>query len=184
MGIALGAPTDYERTLAEALCSRFPSLEHLRFCNSGTEANIMAITTARVITGRNKVLVFNGSYHGGVINFPAGGSILNIPYDFVLADYNDTDGTAELIHQLRDELAAVVVEPILGAGGNIPGSLDFLGMLRKMSREVGAVLIFDEVKTARIGPAGIQGLTGIEPDMTTLGKFIGGGLPTAGSISR
>ncbi len=177
-GIVLGGPTRYERELAGMLCERFPSVEQIRFCNSGTEANIMAMTTARVITGRSKLLVFNGAYHGGVINFPAGGSVLNLPFDFILADFNDTEGTAELIRQAGDELAAVIVEPILGAGGNIPGTREFLETLRRMTQEVGALLIFDEVKTARIGPAGIQGLLGIEPDLTALGKFIGGGLPT------
>ncbi len=177
-GVAMGAPTAHERELAGLLCERFPSIEQLRFCNSGTESNIMALSTARVTTGRSKFLAFNGAYHGGVVVFPPGGSALNIPFDFVLADYNDTEGTAELIRQHGDELAAVIVEPILGAGGNIPGSKDFLEMLRRLTNEVGALLIFDEVKTARIGKAGVQGLLGIDPDLTTLGKFIGGGLPT------
>jgi glutamate-1-semialdehyde 2,1-aminomutase len=177
-GIAMGAPTSYERKLAALLCARFPSLEQVRFCNSGTEANLMAITTARIVTGRNRILVFNGSYHGGVINFPNGNSRLNVPFDFLLADYNDIEGTAKLIRQSGNDLAAVVVEPILGAGGNIPGNRKFLEMLRAVTREVGALLIFDEVKTARIGPSGTQGLLGIKPDLTTLGKFIGGGLPT------
>lgn len=178
MGIAMGAPTAYERELAELLCNRFPSMQQIRFCNSGTEANLMALTTARGVTGRNKMLVFNGAYHGGVIKFPDGNSRHNVPYDFVVAEYNDTEGTADLIRQLGDELAAVIVEPILGAGGNIPGSKEFLGMLRQMTEEVGALLIFDEVKTARLGPSGIQGSMGITPDLTTLGKMIGGGLPT------
>jgi len=177
-GIVMGAPTPYERELAALLCKRFPSMEKIRFCNSGTEANLMALTTARVVTGRNKMLVFDGAYHGGVIKFPNGNSVHNVPFDFVVAEYNDTEGTAELIRQLGDELAAVIVEPILGAGGNIPGSKEFLGMLRQMTQEIGALLIFDEVKTARLGPTGIQGMVGIEPDLTSLGKFIGGGLPT------
>ncbi len=177
-GVVMGAPTAHERELAGLLCKRFPSIEQLRFCNSGTESNIMALSTARVVTGRKKLLAFNGAYHGGVIVFPPGGSALNIPFDFVLADYNDIEATAKLIRQHRNELAAVIVEPILGAGGNIPGSRDFLEMLRRLTTEVGALLIFDEVKTARIGKAGIQGLLGINPDLTTLGKFIGGGLPT------
>jgi len=177
-GFVMGAPTAYERELAELLCRRFSSIEQIRFCNSGTEANLMAITTARVVTGREKILVFNGSYHGGVIKFPNGNSAHNVPYDFVLAEFNDTEGTAELIQQVGAGLAAVIVEPILGAGGNIPGSQEFMEMLRKMTRDVGALLIFDEVKTARLGPSGIQGMLGIEPDLTSLGKFIGGGLPT------
>lgn len=177
-GVSMGAPTSYERELAGLITARFPSIEKLRFCNSGTEANLMALTTARMVTGREKIIVFDGAYHGGVIKFPAGLSSFNVPYDFVLSEYNDTERTAELIRELDDELAAVIVEPILGAGGNIPGTREFLKMLRKETREVGALLIFDEVKTARLGPAGIQGLKRIKPDLTTLGKFIGGGLPT------
>lgn len=177
-GIVMGAPTHYERELSGLLCHRFPSIEKIRFCNSGTEANLMALTTARVVTGREKIIGFNGAYHGGVIKFPSGNSAFNVPYDFVLSEYNDTERTFELIHQLGDDLAAVIVEPILGAGGNIPGTREFLKMLRRETRKVGALLIFDEVKTARIGPAGIQGLMRIKPDLTTLGKFIGGGLPT------
>ena len=177
-GVAMGAPTAYERELAGLLCERFPSLEQVRFCNSGTEANIMALTTARIVTGRNKLLAFNDAYHGGVIKFLGGRCALNVPFEFVLADYNDIEGTAELIRSEGEELAAVIIEPILGAGGNIQGNRKFLQMLRRMTKEIGAMLIFDEVKTARLGPAGTQGMLGIAPDMTTLGKFIGGGLPT------
>jgi len=178
IGIAIGAPTQLERELAEILCMRFPCLEQLRFCNSGTEAGIMVLNTARVVTGRNKVLVFNGAYHGGVIKFPPGGSVLNVPFDYLLAEYNDTEGTAEMIRQSGDELAAVIVEPVLGAGGSIPGTKEFLEMIRQTTTEVGALLIFDEVKTARLGPAGVQGMLGIVPDLTMLGKIIAGGLPT------
>jgi glutamate-1-semialdehyde 2,1-aminomutase len=164
--------------LAGLLCERFPSLDQVRFCNTGTEANLMALSTARVVTGRNKLLAFNDAYHGGVIKFLGGRCALNMPFDFVLADYNDIDGAADAIDQVGDELAAVIVEPILGAGGNIQGNRTFLETLRQKTREVGALLIFDEVKTARLGPAGVQGMIGIKPDLTTIGKFIGGGLPT------
>ena len=177
-GIAMGAPTDYERQLAGLLCERFPAIDQIRFCNSGTEANIWALITARLLTGRSKVLAFRGAYHGGCFKFPHGPCILNVPFEFVLADYNDIEGAQEAIRQAGDDLAAVIVEPILGAGGNIPGNRKFLEMLRRATHEVGSLLIFDEVKTARIGPAGTQGILGIKPDMTTLGKFIGGGLPT------
>jgi len=177
-GVAMGAPTPYERELAGLLCERFPSIEQIRFCNSGTEANLMALSTARVITGRHKVMVFNDAYHGGVMKFLGGECALNVPFDFVLADYNDIEGTAELIDTMGDELAAVVVEPILGAGGNIQGNRQFLQMLRRKTEETGALLIFDEVKTARLGPGGVQGMVGIHADLTTMGKFIGGGLPT------
>lgn len=177
-GVTMGAPTPYERQLAGLLCERFPSLEQVRFCNSGTEANLMALSTARVTTGRNTLLAFNDGYHGGVIKFLGGRCALNMPFDFVLADYNDIDGTASLIDQVGRDLAGVIVEPILGAGGNIQGNRKFLEMLREKTRQTGALLIFDEVKTARLGPAGVQGMVGINPDLTTLGKFIGGGLPT------
>jgi glutamate-1-semialdehyde 2,1-aminomutase len=177
-GIVMGAPTRYERELAGLLCERYPSLEQIRFCNSGTEANLMALCTARAVTGRNRLLAFNDGYHGGVVKFTGGASALNVPFDFVLADFNDIEGAAALIDRVADDLAAVIVEPILGAGGNILGNRQFLQMLREKTTETGAMLIFDEVKTARHGPSGIQGMVGINPDLTTLGKFIGGGLPT------
>ena len=131
-------------------------------------------------TIRTKIIVFRGAYHGGVIKFPQGDSPLNIPFDYVLADYNDTEGTAALIDALGGELAAVIVEPILGAGGNIPGDRAFMEMLRKATREVGALLIFDEVMTGfRVAYGGAQSLQGMTPDITTLGKIVGGGLPLA-----
>ena len=177
-GIAMGAPMQYERDLAALLCKRYPALDQVRFCNSGTEANLMALATACRLTGRDKLLAFRESYHGGVIKFPGGRCGLNVPYNFVLGDFNDIEGTAALIRGVGDELAAVIVEPILGAGGNIQANREFLEMIRKCTREVGALLIFDEVKTARLGPAGVQGMLDITPDLTTLGKFIAGGLPT------
>ena len=142
-GVVMGAPTAHERELAELLCTRFPGIDQVRFCNSGTEANIWALTTARLLTGRKKIIVFRGAYHGGVIKFPHGDSSLNIPFDYVLADFNDTDGTEALIAAAGDELAAVIVEPILGAGGNIPADRVFMEMLRKTTREIGALLIFE-----------------------------------------
>jgi len=178
LGIAMGAPMKYERTLAALLCERYPALDQVRFCNSGTEANLMALTTACAVTGRDKILVFRESYHGGVIKFPGGHCELNVPYNFVLGDYNDVEGTAALIRGLGDELAAVIVEPILGAGGNIPGNREFLNTLRTCTEEIGALLIFDEIKTARLGAAGVQGMLDFKPDLATVGKFIAGGLPT------
>jgi glutamate-1-semialdehyde 2,1-aminomutase len=177
-GIAMGAPTRYERELAGLVCERFPGVDQVRFCNSGTEANLMALSSARVMTGRNKLLAFKDAYHGGVIKFIGGACALNMPFDFALADYNDVDGTAAMIDEIGDELAAVIVEPILGAGGNIQGNRQFLNMLREKTQDLGALLIFDEVKTGRLGPSGIQGMLDFNPDLTTLGKFIGGGLPT------
>jgi glutamate-1-semialdehyde 2,1-aminomutase len=177
-GIAMGAPTNYERVLAALLCERFPALDQVRFCNSGTEANLMALMTACAVTGRRKLMAFRDAYHGGVIKFPAGSCELNVPFDWVLSDFNDIEGTAALIREHRDELAAVIIEPILGAGGNILGNREFLNMLRERTQEVGALLIFDEVKTSRLGAAGVHGMLDFTPDLVTLGKYIAGGMPT------
>jgi glutamate-1-semialdehyde 2,1-aminomutase len=148
-GIAMGAPMKYERTLAALLCERYPALEQVRFCNSGTEANLMALTTACAVTGRDKILAFRDAYHGGVIKFPGGRCELNVPYDFVLVGYNDIEGAAAIIRGLDDELAAVIVEPILGAGGNIPGNREFLDMLRRCTEEVGALLLQTRPRNGR-----------------------------------
>ncbi len=176
-GMVLAAPTDLEARLALLLQGRFPALERLRFCNSGTEANLFALSTAIAVTGRRKIMVFRHAYHGGVLVFGDAALPMNVPYDFVMADYNDAEGAAALIEAHADALAAVIVEPILGAGGNIPAAPAFLTALRNATEKTGAMLIFDEVKTSRIGNGGMQKLFGIEPDMMTLGKYIGGGLP-------
>jgi glutamate-1-semialdehyde 2,1-aminomutase len=176
-GIVMGGPTENERRLARLLCERFPAIDQLRFCNSGTEANVWALTAARLTTGRSTFLAFRDAYHGGFLKFPGGHCKLNLPLEFILADYNDAEGAEAAIRAAGEELAAVIVEPILGAGGNIVGSSAFLETLRRATREVGALLIFDEVKTSRIGPAGMQGLRGVLPDLTTLGKYISGGIP-------
>jgi glutamate-1-semialdehyde 2,1-aminomutase len=177
-GMVLAAPTAIDERFASAITERFPSIQTLRFCNSGTEANILAIVTAIAFTGRRKVLVFQDAYHGGVLVFSGKGSPINLPFDFVVAPFNDSDATKALIRQHVADLAAVIVEPILGAAGNIPGSAAFLRTLREETERCEALLIFDEVKTSRCGAHGIQGFYDISPDHTTLGKYIGGGLPT------
>jgi glutamate-1-semialdehyde 2,1-aminomutase len=171
-GIVLGAPNRYELELAEAVCGRFPSIDLVRFCNSGTEANVMAISLARAVTGRSKVVVFDGAYHGGVLYFQHGGSPLNYPGEFVVAEYNDVS-SAELVD---DATAAVLVEALQGSGGVIPGDPAFLRALLEATRAHGALLIFDEVMTSRLAWGGLQEVLGITPDLTTLGKYIGGGL--------
>ncbi len=175
-GLVMAAPTDMEAQLAEAIRARFPSVERLRFCNSGTEANVLALMTAMAVTGRKKILVFREAYHGGVLAFPGNGNPVNLPLDYVLGDFNDGGRAEDLIRRHRDELAAAIVEPILGAGGNIPATRDFLGRLRAATAEAGALLVLDEVKTSRCGAGGMQGRLGIRPDLTTFGKYIGGGL--------
>ncbi|MEQ1942646.1 aminotransferase class III-fold pyridoxal phosphate-dependent enzyme [Mesorhizobium sp. VNQ89] len=183
-GIMLGAPNLYEARLAGAVVDRFPAIERVRFCNSGTEANIMAISAARAITGRSKVLAFREGYHGGVLTFAHGGSPLNLPFPFVFGDYNDIDGTVALIREHAGDLAAVIVEPMMGGGGCIPATREFLLALRDATRETGALLIFDEVMTSRLDYHGLHGAHGINPDLVTLGKYIGGGASFGGFGGR
>lgn len=175
-GIVLGAPNRYETQLATAICERFPSVELVRFCNSGTEANLLALSLARVVTGRPAVLVFRGAYHGGVLYFVHDGSPLNAPFPYVLAEYNDVDGSVRAIAEHAHELAAVIVEPMQGSGGVIPAEPAFLQALRDATREHDVLLVFDEVMTSRLSAGGLQKVLGIEPDLTTFGKYIGGGL--------
>ncbi len=174
-GVALGAPNAWEARYAAAIVERFPAIERVRFCNSGTEANIMAISLARAATGRDKILAFREGYHGGVLTFAHGGSPLNLPFPFVFADYNDVEGTREAITHHGQNLAAVIVEPMMGGGGCIPATRAFLEMLREATRETGALLIFDEVMTSRLGYRGLHGEHGINPDLVSLGKYLGGG---------
>ncbi|MEW5422841.1 aspartate aminotransferase family protein [Amorphus sp. 3PC139-8] len=176
-GLALVGPNLYDAELAAALCARFPSLDKIRFCNSGTEANLFAVLAARHATGRDKILVFEGAYHGGVMTFSGGGSPMNVPFDFVLAPYNDLAATVEIAGSHTAGLAAILVEPVLGAAGNIAGEREFLRGLRDLSTQSGALLIFDEVKTSRLGSGGVQGLVDVRPDLTTFGKYLGAGLP-------
>ncbi|MFI5015075.1 MAG: aspartate aminotransferase family protein, partial [Hyphomicrobiales bacterium] len=175
-GINLSGHNLLEAKLARVVCDRFPSLDLIRFTNSGTEANLMALATATVATGRRKILVFDGGYHGGVLYFGGGGAPVNAPHQFVVGRYNDAASSRELIEQHGSELAAILVEPMLGSGGCIPGDRDFLQTLREGATRCGAVLIFDEVMTSRLSPGGLQEALGIIPDMTTLGKYIGGGM--------
>ena len=175
-GIVLGAPNVYEAELAALMCERFPSLDLVRFCNSGTEANLNALSGARAVTGRSHILVFEHAYHGGMMSFANGAGPGTIPFPFVFGRYNETDYTAGVIEQHKHQLAAIIVEPMMGAGGGIPGDPSFLQMLRDMASRHGIILIFDEVMTSRLSPGGLQLKLGITPDMTTFGKYLGGGL--------
>ena len=176
-GISRGAHTRYEVDLAEAVCDRFPSIERVRFTNSGTEANLMAITVARAFTGRDTIVAFRGGYHGGLLTFKGGPSRVNAPYPVLLADYNNADSAWSLItaSEPPNNPACVLVEPMLGSGGCIPAERSFLAALREAATQAGALLIFDEVMTSRTGAGGVQERLGITPDLTTLGKYIGGG---------
>jgi glutamate-1-semialdehyde 2,1-aminomutase len=174
-GWVLGGPNPYEARLGQAVVDRYPAIERVRFCNSGTEANLMALSTARAVTGRKSILVFDGGYHGGILTFAHGGSPLNAPYPFIFGQYNDIDGTAALIRQQAGDLAAVILEPMMGGGGCIAAKPDFLKMLRAETEKAGIILIFDEVMTSRLSYRGYHGMAGIKPDMVSLGKYIGGG---------
>ncbi len=176
-GIVLGAPNRYESELAAAICERFPSVELVRFCNSGTEANLLALSLARVVTGRPAIMVFEGGYHGGVFFFAsAAGSPINVPFPYVVAPYNDAESAERLIAEHADELAAVVVEPLQGSAGVIPGERDFLETLRTATAAREIPLVFDEVMTSRLATGGLQQVLDITPDLTTFGKYLGGGL--------
>jgi glutamate-1-semialdehyde 2,1-aminomutase len=176
-GISFGAPNLYEQRLAAAVCERFPSVELVRFCNSGTEANLLALSLARVATGKPAIMVFEGGYHGGVFFFEtAAGSPINAPFPFVVAQYNDAEGAARLIAEHAHELAAVVVEPLQGSGGVIPGERAFLETLREATAAHDILLVFDEVMTSRLATGGLQQVLRIAPDLTTFGKYLGGGL--------
>jgi len=175
-GINLSGHNLLESQLAHLICDRFPAIDSVRFTNSGTEANLMAISAARVHTRRDKIIVFAGGYHGGVLTFAKGNSPANVPYDLLIADYNDLASVQDLFASHPDEVAAVVVEPMQGAAGCICGERAFLAGLRELASRFGALLILDEVMTSRLAPGGLQEALGIEPDLTTLGKYIGGGM--------
>jgi glutamate-1-semialdehyde 2,1-aminomutase len=175
-GIVLGGPNVYEGRLAAELTKRIPSLDLVRFCNSGTEANLYAVSTARAVTGRSRILVFDGAYHGGVFYYAHGGTPLNAPFPVVLGRYNDLEGTRALIREHAKELAAVLIEPMMGAGGCIQAEVPVLEMLREETEKAGIVLVFDEVMTSRLSAGGLQKVVGVTPDMTSLGKYLGGGM--------
>jgi glutamate-1-semialdehyde 2,1-aminomutase len=175
-GMNLSSHNVWEGRLAAQICERFASMDLVRFTNSGTEANLMALAAACAFTGRRKILVFAGAYHGSVLTFLAGGSHLTVPYEFIVGHYNDIASCEALIRENHTDLAAILVEPMLGAGGCVPGTPQFLQSLRDRSRDIGALLIFDEIQTSRLSIGGRQLLLNIEPDLTTIGKFYGGGL--------
>lgn len=172
--VSVGGIHPAEADLARLMCARF-GLDRVRFTNSGTEANLMAITTAMQWTGRRRIMVFAGGYHGGVLYFASGVAPWNAPYEFVIAPYNDIEGTRALVEQHADDLAAVLVEPMLGSGGCLPADAEFLRVVVDTARAFGAVSIADEVMTSRHGRRGLVDLLRATVDITTFGKYIGGG---------
>jgi len=191
-GLSFGAPTRGEVELAEWVRDHLPSMEMMRLTSSGTEATMSAIRVARGYTGRNKIVKFEGCYHGHVDSLlvKAGSGLLTfgnptsagVPESFaaetLVLNYNDIDGVKACFTAHGRDIAAVIVEPIAGNMNLVRPVPGFLETLRAQCTQAGAVLIFDEVMTGfRVGAQGVQGLTGITPDMTTLGKVIGGGMP-------
>ncbi len=186
--MSAAAPGELEVEMAERIRERLPSIELIRFANSGTEATMQAIRAARAFTGRTTIATFAGAYHGThdyAVSIPADAAVppggAGVPEavadSIVTAPFNDPDATRAALEPHLDDLAAVIVEPVMGSAGVIPAESGFLTFLRELVDDVGALLVFDEVISFRIDYHGAQGRYGVTPDLTTLGKIIGGGLP-------
>jgi glutamate-1-semialdehyde 2,1-aminomutase len=191
-GTSYGAPTEAEAELAQLIVEAMPSIELLRFVNSGTEATMSALRLARAFTGRDKVLKFEGCYHGHadglLVQAGSGVATLGLPdspgvpasyaQETLVARYNDVASVEAIFDKHGDAIAAVIVEPVAGNMGVVPPQPGFLEGLRDITRRAGALLVFDEVITGfRVAYGGAQALYGVTPDVTCLGKIIGGGLP-------
>lgn len=192
LGTSYGAPTSLESKTAELIKDCVPSIEKIRMVNSGTEATMSAVRLARGFTNRNKIIKFDGCYHGHVdsllIKAGSGVSTFGLPdspgipkqlaKQTISCEFNNKKDFLETFEKVKDDLAAVIIEPIAGNMGFIPGDKSFLRLLRKKTKENNSLLIFDEVMTGfRVSLGGAQEIYGIKPDITTLGKVIGGGLP-------
>jgi len=185
-GTAFSSPTEHEVRLAEVIVERVASVDQVRFTNSGTEATMAAMRLARAFTGRPVVARFEGSYHG-THDYTAtpGAGIPEVIGDVVVTlPFNDVPGCEKVIGQVGDSLAAVIVEPVLGAGGVIAADQVFLDFLRQATTDAGALLILDEIITFRLDEGGAQATYGVTPDLTTFGKIIGGGFPIGGFGGR
>lgn len=191
-GLSFGAPTEAEIEIAETLCALLPSMQQVRLVSSGTEATMSAIRLARGFTKRDKIVKFEGCYHGHADSLlvKAGSGLLTfgnptsagVPESFAkytrVLDYNNVEQLHELFSAEGNEIACVIVEPVAGNMNLVKPSHEFLSALRSLCTQYGSVLIFDEVMTGfRVGPRGVQGVYNITPDLTTLGKIIGGGMP-------
>ncbi|MCI4644608.1 MAG: aminotransferase class III-fold pyridoxal phosphate-dependent enzyme [Hyphomonadaceae bacterium] len=175
-GTAWSANNPAQLDLAEAIVGRVPGMDQIRFTNSGTEAGNLALMIARTITGRNKVLMSRYGYHGSLLEFEVGAFDLEGPATLV-ATYNDAASFEAVLSEHGDDIAAVFLEPVMGAGGVIEADRDFLKRVQVAANKAGALFVLDEVITFRLSEGGRQAQLGIEPDLTMLGKLIGGGFP-------
>ncbi len=191
-GTSFGAPVEQEVELAKLICNNLPSVDSVRLVSSGTEACMSAIRLARAFTGRDKIVKFAGCYHGhadGLLVKAGSGALTHgvptsagVPESYasetLVADYNDMESVGKFFLANPAAIAAIIIEPVAGNMGVVPPSQGFLEALRRITQDNGALLIFDEVITGfRVGLNGAQGLFGVNPDITTMGKIIGGGLP-------
>jgi len=191
-GLSFGAPTELETHMANKICELIPSIEKVRMVSSGTEAGMSAIRLARGFTGRDKIVKFEGCYHGHadslLVKAGSGALTLGVPTSpgvpadlaqhTITLNYNDPDQVKEIFSKMGDQIAAIIVEPIAGNMNCVPGSDDFLNTLRDVCNQYQSVLIFDEVMTGfRVALGGAQSIYKITPDLTVLGKVIGGGMP-------
>ena len=204
-GSAYAAPNENQIALAEMIVDRVPSIEQLRFTSSGTEGTTMALRCARAASGRHKIMKMEGGYHGSyeqaevsLVPVPGRRGDLDAPVstavddsfsdsvleDTVICPYNEPELAESLINRHADELAAVIVEPVMGSMGMVPATSEFLQCLRDATERHGIILIFDEVITLRLEPGGAQQSHGVIPDLTCMGKIIGGGLPVGGIGGR
>ncbi|MBI5116889.1 aspartate aminotransferase family protein [Candidatus Poribacteria bacterium] len=198
LGTAYAAPTETQFQLARMICERVPSVEQLRYCSGGSEATMMAARAARAFTGKQKIMKIEGGYHGNhdmgeisLVPIPteAGpfeepitlqydrGLALSAVGDTVVTPFNEPEITEKLVKKHKHELCALIVEPMMGSLGMIPPKPGYLQALRKITKENDVLLIFDEVITLRLAPGGAQEMFGVTPDLTAMGKIIGGGLP-------
>lgn len=197
-GLAYNAPSRTQVRLAKLLCQRVPSFEQVRFTNSGTEATLNTLRAARAFTGRQRFAKAEGGYHGthdsvsvsvrvdpesaGDSDNPrpvpaSAGLPDNVERDVVIIPFNETDTARRILEENREDLAAIIVEPVLGSVGMVPADPEFLEMLRDFTEDNGSLLIFDEVISFRVAPGGAQETYGVTPDLTSLGKIVGGGFP-------
>jgi glutamate-1-semialdehyde 2,1-aminomutase len=178
-GYSLGGVNQFEGRLARLFCARFSSMDKIRFSNSGTEAKLTALVLVKAYTKRETIIVFKGGYHGGLATFGKDGEVtansMNVPHKFVIAPYNDIKALEEIVAAHKDDLACIFLELMQGSSGCLPADIEFIKATRAKATEVGAVLMFDEVMTSRMSTGGLQSLLGVYPDMTTLGKYFGGG---------